>query len=50
MALIVMILRIIQPQVSSYDYDAPLDEAGNATDKFMQFRAGYSKAYKLCFA
>ncbi|BAV08905.1 beta-galactosidase [Filimonas lacunae] len=27
-----------QPQVSSYDYDAPLDEAGNATDKFMQFR------------
>ncbi len=27
-----------EPQVSSYDYDAPLDEAGNATDKFMQFR------------
>ncbi len=27
-----------QPQISSYDYDAPLDEAGNATDKFMQFR------------
>ena len=27
-----------QPQVSSYDYDAPLDEAGNATDKFMAFR------------
>ncbi|MGZ3922386.1 MAG: glycoside hydrolase family 35 protein [Flavisolibacter sp.] len=27
-----------QPQVSSYDYDAPLDEAGNATNKFMQFR------------
>jgi beta-galactosidase len=26
------------PQVSSYDYDAPLDEAGNATDKFMKFR------------
>ena len=26
------------PQVSSYDYDAPLDEAGNPTDKFMQFR------------
>lgn len=26
------------PQVSSYDYDAPLDEAGNATDKFYAFR------------
>ncbi|HEY4206167.1 MAG TPA: beta-galactosidase, partial [Puia sp.] len=28
-----------EPQVSSYDYDAPLDEAGNATPKFMRFRA-----------
>jgi len=27
-----------QPQTSSYDYDAPLDEAGNATAKFMVFR------------
>ena len=27
-----------QPQVSSYDYDAPLDEAGNATEKFIIFR------------
>jgi len=27
-----------QPQVSSYDYDAPLDEAGNATEKFLVFR------------
>lgn len=27
-----------EPQISSYDYDAPLDEAGNVTDKFMQFR------------
>lgn len=27
-----------EPQTSSYDYDAPLDEAGNATPKFMQFR------------
>ena len=27
-----------QPEVSSYDYDAPLDEAGNATEKFMVFR------------
>jgi beta-galactosidase len=28
-----------QPQISSYDYDAPLDEAGNATGKFMEFRS-----------
>ena len=27
-----------EPQISSYDYDAPLDEAGNATPKFMKFR------------
>lgn len=27
-----------EPQISSYDYDAPLDEAGNATEKFMKFR------------
>ena len=27
-----------EPQISSYDYDAPLDEAGNPTSKFMQFR------------
>jgi beta-galactosidase len=27
-----------EPQISSYDYDAPLDEAGNATEKFMAFR------------
>lgn len=26
------------PQVSSYDYDGPLDEAGNPTKKFFQFR------------
>jgi hypothetical protein len=26
------------PQTSSYDYDAPIDEAGNATHKFMAFR------------
>ena len=26
------------PQISSYDYDAPIDEAGNATPKFMAFR------------
>ena len=27
-----------EPQISSYDYDAPLDEAGNATEKFMTYR------------
>lgn len=27
-----------QPQTSSYDYDAPIDEAGNATPKFFAFR------------
>jgi beta-galactosidase len=27
------------PQTSSYDYDAPLDEAGNPTAKFYKFRA-----------
>ncbi len=27
-----------EPQTSSYDYDAPLDEAGNVTHKFMEFR------------
>ncbi|HEY4325698.1 MAG TPA: beta-galactosidase family protein, partial [Mucilaginibacter sp.] len=27
-----------EPQISSYDYDAPLDEAGNTTPKFMAFR------------
>lgn len=28
-----------EPQVSSYDYDAPLDEAGNPTPKFFAFRS-----------
>lgn len=32
-----------EPQISSYDYDAPLDEAGNATEKFMQFRQVIAK-------
>jgi beta-galactosidase len=32
-----------EPQISSYDYDAPLDEAGNATEKFRSFRAVISK-------
>lgn len=32
-----------EPQISSYDYDAPLDEAGNATPKFMHFREVIAK-------
>jgi beta-galactosidase len=32
-----------EPQISSYDYDAPLDEAGNATDKYLKFRAVIQK-------
>jgi beta-galactosidase len=32
-----------EPQISSYDYDAPLDEAGNATHKFMLFREAIQK-------
>lgn len=32
-----------EPQTSSYDYDAPLDEAGNATHKFMLFRQVIAK-------
>ncbi|MEI6900500.1 MAG: beta-galactosidase, partial [Bacteroidota bacterium] len=27
-----------RPQLTSYDYDAPIDEAGNATPKFFAFR------------
>jgi len=32
-----------EPQISSYDYDAPLDEAGNPTPKFMAFRSVIQK-------
>jgi beta-galactosidase len=32
-----------EPQTSSYDYDAPLDEAGNPTPKFMAFRGVIEK-------
>ncbi|XP_069750645.1 beta-galactosidase-1-like protein 2 isoform X3 [Narcine bancroftii] len=31
------------PDVTSYDYDAPLSEAGDYTDKYMQIRKLYSK-------
>ena len=32
-----------EPQISSYDYDAPLDEAGNPTEKFRIFRSVIQK-------
>lgn len=32
-----------EPQVSSYDYDAPVDEAGNVTEKFKVFRSVIEK-------
>jgi beta-galactosidase len=32
-----------EPQVSSYDYDAPVDEAGNVTSKFNVFRSVIEK-------
>ncbi|WP_426328921.1 glycoside hydrolase family 35 protein [Pedobacter sp. R-06] len=32
-----------EPQTSSYDYDAPLNEAGNVTDKFKAFRSVIEK-------
>jgi beta-galactosidase len=32
-----------EPQISSYDYDAPLDEAGNPTAKFRAFREVIAK-------
>ncbi|HZX59699.1 MAG TPA: beta-galactosidase family protein [Mucilaginibacter sp.] len=35
------------PQTSSYDYDAPLDEAGKPTDKFYKFQAVIEKYLPL---
>lgn len=32
-----------EPQISSYDYDAPLDEAGNPTEKFVKFKEAIVK-------
>lgn len=31
------------PQISSYDYDAPLNEAGNVTGKFFEFRKAIAR-------
>ncbi|KAH8026173.1 hypothetical protein HPB51_016776 [Rhipicephalus microplus] len=36
-----------QPQITSYDYDAPLTEAGDTTDKFKAIRELIDKAYGL---
>lgn len=30
--------RVYEPEITSYDYDAPLDEAGNPTKKYFAFR------------
>jgi beta-galactosidase len=34
---------VFEPTVTSYDYDAPLDEAGNPTEKFFAFREVFAK-------
>ncbi|ARC57937.1 Beta-galactosidase [Frondihabitans sp. 762G35] len=34
---------VYEPTVTSYDYDAPLDEAGNPTEKFFAFREVFAK-------
>ncbi len=39
--------RAYQPTVNSYDYDAPLDEAGEPTAKFFAFRAVLEKYVDL---
>lgn len=38
---------VYQPIVTSYDYDAPLDEAGNPTPKYWAFREVIAKYVKL---
>ncbi|MCU1515445.1 MAG: beta-galactosidase [Pseudarthrobacter sp.] len=38
---------VYQPIVTSYDYDAPLDEAGNPTPKYWAFREVISKYTEL---
>lgn len=32
-----------EPHITSYDYDAPLDEAGRATDEYMKMRAAIER-------
>lgn len=36
-----------EPTVTSYDYDAPIDEAGNPTEKFFAFREVFAKYVDL---
>ncbi|GAA4666328.1 glycoside hydrolase family 35 protein [Frondihabitans cladoniiphilus] len=38
---------VYEPTVTSYDYDAPLDEAGNPTAKFFAFREVFGKYTEL---
>lgn len=38
---------VYQPLVTSYDYDAPLDEAGNPTPKYHAFRDVIAKYHKV---
>ncbi|WP_020661529.1 glycoside hydrolase family 35 protein [Amycolatopsis benzoatilytica] len=38
---------VYQPLVTSYDYDAPLDEAGHATEKYYAFRDVISRHCKV---
>jgi beta-galactosidase len=35
--------KVYQPDISSYDYDSPLDEAGRPTEKFFAFRETIKK-------
>ena len=35
---------VYQPHTTTYDYDAPCDEAGNATPKYMMLRGAINKA------
>lgn len=35
------------PDITSYDYDAPMDEAGNPTEKFTAFKEVIGKVCSL---
>jgi hypothetical protein len=35
------------PQITSYDYDAPISEAGDLTFKYMALREAISKVFLL---
>ncbi|HEY3471362.1 MAG TPA: beta-galactosidase, partial [Amycolatopsis sp.] len=38
---------VYQPLVTSYDYDAPLDEAGDPTPKYHAFRDVIARYHKV---